>query len=98
MRNPNARGTPAEPRRVETGHRPKLNGKQQRNAEMMRPTGPLMAPSKANDGYVTLAVLVIAGLLAAFVSTLLSLSRPALDLARIGADELVAQGLAEGGL
>jgi general secretion pathway protein K len=51
-----------------------------------------------NDGYITLAVLLMVGFLAAIVSTLLALSRPALDLARIGADELRVEGLLEGGV
>lgn len=57
-----------------------------------------MARSRRNEGYVTLAVLVIAGLLAAIVSTLFAVSRPALGLARIGADEIIAESLVDGGL
>jgi general secretion pathway protein K len=52
----------------------------------------------SNDGYVTLAVLVMLGSLAALTATLLALARPALDLARIGADDLRLQGLVEGGV
>jgi general secretion pathway protein K len=55
-------------------------------------------PIPRNDGYITLAVLLMVGFLAAIVSTLLALSRPALDLARIGADELRVDGLLEGGV
>lgn len=51
-----------------------------------------------NDGYITLAVLLMVGFLASIVSMLLALSRPALDLARIGADELRVEGLLEGGV
>src|SRR5687767_3093912 len=51
-----------------------------------------------NDGYVTLAVLLMVGLLAALVSSLLAISRPAVDLARIGAEELRLDGLLQGGV
>ncbi len=54
-------------------------------------------PSKS-DGYVTLAVLLVAGLLAAITSSLLAVSRPALGLARIGGDEVAAEALLDGGL
>lgn len=57
-----------------------------------------MRRTRPNEGYVTLAVLVMAGLLAAVVSTLLAVSRPAIGLARIGADEIAAQSLAEAGI
>ena len=57
-----------------------------------------MDSSRSNDGYVVLTVLVITGLLAALVTSLLTVSRPALDLARIGADDTAAQALIEGGL
>jgi general secretion pathway protein K len=53
---------------------------------------------RGNNGYVTLAVLLIVGLLAAIVSSLLSVSRPALGLARIGGDEVAAEGLVQGGI
>jgi general secretion pathway protein K len=53
---------------------------------------------RGNDGYVTLAVLVIAGLLAGLVSSLLTVSRPALDLARIGADETAVDAMLDGAL
>jgi len=51
-----------------------------------------------DDGYVTLAVLLIVGLLAAIVSSLLSVSRPALGLARIGGDQVAAEALIQGGV
>jgi general secretion pathway protein K len=51
-----------------------------------------------NDGYVTLAVLLMVGMLAALVSSLLALARPAVDLARIGADDLRLDGLLQGGV
>lgn len=50
------------------------------------------------DGYVTIAVLVVSALFAAIVSSLLIVSRPSIGLARIGAQELAAEGLVEGGL
>ena len=53
---------------------------------------------RSDNGYVTLAVLLIVGLLAAIVSSLLSVSRPALGLARIGGDEVAAEGLIQGGI
>lgn len=53
---------------------------------------------RGNDGYVTLAVLLIVGLLAAIVSSLLAVSRPALGLARIGGDEVAAEALLQGGV
>jgi general secretion pathway protein K len=40
----------------------------------------------------------MAGLLAAIISTLIQLARPALELTRIGAGEVAAEGLADGGL
>jgi general secretion pathway protein K len=54
-------------------------------------------PAKS-DGYVTLAVLLMVGLLAAIVSSLLVVSRPALGLVRIGGDEVAAEALIEGGV
>jgi type II secretory pathway component PulK len=51
-----------------------------------------------SNGYVTLAVLLVVGLLAAIVSSLLAVSRPALGLARIGADEATAEALLQGGV
>jgi general secretion pathway protein K len=57
-----------------------------------------MRPITSSEGYITLAVLVIAGLLAAFVSTLIGLARPAVDLTRLGSDKLLAEGLIDGGL
>ncbi len=57
-----------------------------------------MARTRGSDGYVTLAVLVMAGMLAGLVSTLLMLARPALDLTRIGAGEVASDGLLDGGL
>lgn len=57
-----------------------------------------MSRATDSDGYITLAVLVIAGLLAASVATLLTVSRPAIDTARLGADLLAADGLVDGGL
>ena len=53
---------------------------------------------RSDDGYVTLAVLLIVGLLAAIVSSLLAVSRPALGLARIGGDEVAAEALIQGGV
>jgi general secretion pathway protein K len=49
------------------------------------------------DGYVTLAVLLVVGLLAAIVSSLLAVSRPSLGLARLGGDEVAAEALLDGG-
>jgi general secretion pathway protein K len=57
-----------------------------------------MAQTRSDGGYVTLAVLVIAGVLAALVSSLLTVSRPALDLARIGADDTAVEALLQGGV
>ncbi len=57
-----------------------------------------MRRSSRSDGYVTLAVLLTAALLAAVVSSLVAVSRPALGLVRIGAEEVTAQGLLEGGV
>ena len=57
-----------------------------------------MSRIRSNDGYVTLAVLLIVGLLAAIVASLVSVSRPALGLARIGGDEVAAEGLIQGGI
>jgi len=54
--------------------------------------------ARTSDGYVTLAVLLMVGLLAVLVSSLMAISRPALGLARIGAEQIVADALAEGGL
>jgi general secretion pathway protein K len=51
-----------------------------------------------SDGYVTLAVLLVVGLLAAIASSLLAVSRPALGLARLGGDEVAAEALLQGGL
>jgi general secretion pathway protein K len=50
------------------------------------------------EGYVTVAVLVVAAILAALAAATLSVSRPAAALARIGADRVVADALAEGAL
>jgi general secretion pathway protein K len=47
---------------------------------------------------VTFAVLLTVALLAAIVSSLVSVSRPALGLVRIGADEVAAEGLLQGGV
>jgi hypothetical protein len=57
-----------------------------------------MARLKGSDGYITLAVLVVGGLLATLVTMLLSIARPAMGLTRIGADEVAVGGLLEGGL
>jgi general secretion pathway protein K len=57
-----------------------------------------MTHRRSDDGYVTLAVLVISGLLAALVSSLFTVARPALDLAHIGADDAVVEGMLDGGL
>lgn len=57
-----------------------------------------MARMSSSDGYVTLAVLLIVGLLAAIVSSLLAVSRPALGLARIGGDKVAAEALLQGGI
>jgi general secretion pathway protein K len=54
-------------------------------------------PAKS-DGYVTLAVLLMVGLLAAIASSLLVVSRPALGLVRIGGDAVAAEALIEGGV
>lgn len=57
-----------------------------------------MAVRPGNEGYVTLAVLLVAALLAAVVSSLVAASRPALGLVRIGADQAAADGLLQGGV
>jgi general secretion pathway protein K len=57
-----------------------------------------MSRSKSSDGYVTLAILVMAALFAGLVSTLLAVARPSVDLTRIGVDEVAAEGLLDGGL
>jgi general secretion pathway protein K len=58
-----------------------------------------MAVTRASDeGYVTLAVLLVVGLLAAIVSSLLAVARPALGLARLGGDEVAAEALLQGGV
>jgi general secretion pathway protein K len=57
-----------------------------------------MTRHSSDDGYVTLAVLVISGLLAALVSSLFTVARPAIDLARIGADAAMVEGMLDGGL
>jgi general secretion pathway protein K len=57
-----------------------------------------MARTADSDGYVTLAVLLVAGLLAAITASLLAVSRPALGLARIGGDDVAAEALAQGGV
>ena len=56
-----------------------------------------MSRTTNSDGYVTLAVLLVVGLLAAIVSSLLAVSRPALGLARLGGDEVAAEALLDGG-
>jgi general secretion pathway protein K len=55
-------------------------------------------PPPSSDGYITLAVLVMAGLLASIVSALLVVAHPALGLARIGADQVAAESLVDAGL
>ena len=57
-----------------------------------------MSRADNSNGYVTLAVLLVLGLLAAIVSSLLAVSRPALGLARIGGDEASADALLQGGV
>lgn len=57
-----------------------------------------MSRLRNSDGYVTLAVLVMVGVLAAIASSMLMVSRPALGLARIGADEVSADSLLQGGV
>ena len=57
-----------------------------------------MSRLRNSDGYITLAVLVMVGVLAAIVTSMLMVSRPALGLARIGADEAAADGLLQGGV
>jgi type II secretory pathway component PulK len=57
-----------------------------------------MQPAPSSDGYITLAVLVMAGLLASIVSALFVVAHPALGLARIGADEVAAEALVDAGL
>ncbi len=51
-----------------------------------------------DDGYVTLAVLLTGALLAAVVSSLLLVSRPALGISRLEVDEVTAAGLLQGGV
>lgn len=53
---------------------------------------------RRDDGFATLAVLVVSGLLAAIVSMLVLLSRPALVLTKLGADDLVMENLMESGI
>lgn len=57
-----------------------------------------MTRTADSDGYVTLAVLLVVGLLAAIAASLLAVSRPALGLARIGGDEAAAEALVQGGV
>jgi len=57
-----------------------------------------MARTSDDGGYVTLAVLLVVGLLAAIVSSLLAVARPALGLARLGGDEVAADALLQGGV
>jgi type II secretory pathway component PulK len=52
----------------------------------------------STDGYITIAVLVFIGILAAVVSSTLAASRPTLGLMHLGAQELAAEGLLDGGL
>jgi type II secretory pathway component PulK len=51
-----------------------------------------------DSGYVTLAVLVMAGLMAALVSGLVTVSRPAVGLARTGVEAVAAEALLDGGI
>lgn len=53
---------------------------------------------RRDSGFATLAVLVVSGLLAGIVSMLVLLSRPALVLTRLGADDLVMENLLESGV
>jgi len=57
-----------------------------------------VARTSNEAGYVTLAVLLMVGLLAAIVSSLLAVARPALGLARLGGDEVAAEALLQGGV
>jgi general secretion pathway protein K len=57
-----------------------------------------MVRTTNSDGYVTLAVLVMLGIMAALASSLLMVSRPALGFARLGADEVIADGLLDGAI
>lgn len=50
------------------------------------------------DGYITIAALAFMGILAAVISSTLAASRPTLGLAHLGAQELAAEGLLDGGL
>ncbi len=49
-------------------------------------------------GYVSVMVLVIAALLGGILAAIAAVSRPAIELGRVGADELRADGLIEAGL
>lgn len=59
-----------------------------------------MAPRTRDntDGYITIAALVFIGILAAVISSTLAASRPTLGLVHLGAQELAADGLLDGGL
>ena len=57
-----------------------------------------MKRGPSDGGYVALAVLVVTGLLAVIVTSMVMISRPAVGLARLGFDELAAEAVVEGGL
>jgi hypothetical protein len=57
-----------------------------------------MSGRSDDGGYISLAVLVVTGLLAVIVTSLVMVSRPAMGLARVGVDEAAADALVDGGL
>lgn len=57
-----------------------------------------MSRRSCDGGYIALAVLVVTGLLAVIVTSMVMISRPAVGLARLGFDELSADSVVEGGL
>jgi hypothetical protein len=54
--------------------------------------------SGGEAGYITLAVLVVSGVLAVLVTSLLMASRPSLGIARIGFDEVAGEALVDGAM
>ncbi len=52
---------------------------------------------RRDDGYVTLATLIMCGVLAAIVSTLVLSAQPTLVLTRLGVDDLVTENLLDSG-
>ena len=57
-----------------------------------------MRRSSSDGGYISLAVLVVTGLLAVVVTSIVTISRPAVGLVRLGFDEVAADAIVEGGI